>query len=117
MLQFERRDGVQYNGQTNQPGEHMKTHPRRPPPPPGAVSWVDRKAHLFSRTNWLPVGKGVSEDDEDSDRDLFADTAATLNKLDLSSIMGCPGGMSTFRLVFTSAFRGIFSLKFLRIRL
>ena len=37
--------------------------------------------------------------------DRFTDTAAILNKLDLSSIMGCPGGMSTFRKVFTSAFR------------
>ena len=41
--------------------------------------------------------------------DLFTDTAAILNKLDLRNIMGCPGGMSTFRFVFTSAFRGIFS--------
>ena len=29
--------------------------------------------------------------------DRFTDTAAILNKLDLSRIMGCPGGMSTFR--------------------
>ena len=46
---------------------------------------------------------------------LFTDTAAILNKLDLT--VRCPGGMSTFRLVFTSAFWGIFSLTFLRIRL
>jgi len=41
--------------------------------------------------------------------DLFTDTAAILNELDLSSIMGCPGGMSTFCLVLASAFLGIFS--------
>ena len=29
--------------------------------------------------------------------DRFTDTAAILNKLDLRSIMGCPGVMSTFR--------------------
>ena len=34
--------------------------------------------------------------------DLFTDTAAILNLLDLSSIMGCPGGT---RSVFTRAFR------------
>ena len=32
--------------------------------------------------------------------DLFTDTAAILNKFDLRSIIGCPGGMSTFRLYF-----------------
>ena len=41
--------------------------------------------------------------------DLFTDTAAILSKLELRSIMGCLWGMSTFRLVFTSVFRGIFS--------
>ena len=40
--------------------------------------------------------------------DRFTDLAAAiLNKFDLRSIIGCPGGMSTLRLVFTSAFRGI----------
>ena len=34
--------------------------------------------------------------------DLFTDTAAILNLLDLRSIMGCPGGT---RSVFTCAFR------------
>ena len=34
--------------------------------------------------------------------DLFTDTAAILNLLDLRSIMGCPGGT---RSVFTRAFR------------
>ena len=34
--------------------------------------------------------------------DLFTDTVAILNLLDLRSIMGCPGGT---RLVFTKAFR------------
>ena len=29
--------------------------------------------------------------------ELFTDTAAILNKLDLKSIMACPGGMNTFR--------------------
>ena len=45
--------------------------------------------------------------------DLFTDTAAILNLLDLRSIMGCPGGMSTIRYtrsVFTRAFRANFSL-------
>ena len=44
--------------------------------------------------------------------DLFIDTAAILNYLDLRSITGCPEGKSTFiciRLVFTDAFRRIFS--------
>ena len=44
--------------------------------------------------------------------DLFTDTAAILNLLDLRSIMGCPGGMSTIRYtrsVFTRAFRANFS--------
>ena len=35
-------------------------------------------------------------------RDLFTDTEAILNLLDLRSVMGCPGGT---RLVFTRAFR------------
>ena len=40
-------------------------------------------------------------------KDLFTDlSAAILNKFDLRSIIECPGGMSTVRLVFTSAFRG-----------
>ena len=40
--------------------------------------------------------------------DLFTDLAAAiLNKFDLRSIIGCPGDMSTLRLVYTSAFRGI----------
>ena len=45
--------------------------------------------------------------------DLFTDTATILNLLDLRSIMGCPGGMSTIqytRSVFTRAFRANFSL-------
>ena len=45
--------------------------------------------------------------------DLFTDTAAILNKFDLRSIIGCPGGMSTFRLYF----RALFGTFFLRIRL
>ena len=52
--------------------------------------------------------------------DLFTDTAAILNSLDLRSIMGCPGGMSTTRYtrsVFTRAFRANFSLSFPRKRL
>ena len=32
--------------------------------------------------------------------DLFSDTTAILNEFDLRSIIGCPGGMSTFRLYF-----------------
>ena len=47
----------------------------------------------------------------------FTHTAAILTRLDLRSIVGCPGGMSTIRLVFTSAFRGMFSLSSLGIRL
>ena len=45
--------------------------------------------------------------------DHFTDTVAILNKLDLRSIMDCPGGISTFRLVFTSALLGIFFKVFL----
>ena len=41
--------------------------------------------------------------------DLFTNAAAILNKLDLRSVMGCPGGMSTFCLVFMSALQGILS--------
>ena len=43
--------------------------------------------------------------------DLFTDTAAILNEFDLRSIIGCPGGMSTFRLYF-ERFSGHFVLKF-----
>ena len=43
--------------------------------------------------------------------DLFTDTAAILNKFDLRSIIGCPGGMSTFRSYF-ARFSGHFFLKF-----
>ena len=39
------------------------------------------------------------------------DTAAILNKFDLRSIIGYPGGMSTFRLHFLAVF-GTFFLKF-----
>ena len=42
--------------------------------------------------------------------DLFTDTAAILNKFDLRSIIGCPGGMSTFCLYFRVLF-GTFFLK------
>ena len=52
--------------------------------------------------------------------DLFTDTAAILNYLDLRSIMGSPRGMSTSqytRSVFTRAFRANFSLSFPRKRL
>ena len=41
---------------------------------------------------------------------LFTDTAAILNEFDLRSIIGCPGGMSTFRLYFRALF-GTFFLK------
>ena len=47
--------------------------------------------------------------------DLFTDTAAILNYLDLKSIIGCPGGMSTIpytRSVLTRTFRAKFSLSF-----
>ena len=52
--------------------------------------------------------------------DLFTDTAAILNYLDLRSIMGSPRGMSTSqytRSIFTRAFRANFSLSFPRKRL
>ena len=42
--------------------------------------------------------------------DLFTNTAAILNKFDLRSIIGCPGGMSTIRLYFRALF-GTFFLK------
>ena len=41
--------------------------------------------------------------------DLFTNAAAILNKLDLRSVMGCPGGMSTFCLVFMGTLQGILS--------
>ena len=41
---------------------------------------------------------------------LFTDTAAILNEFDLRSIIGCPGGMSTFCLYFRALF-GTFFLK------
>ena len=40
--------------------------------------------------------------------DLFTDTATILNLFDLRSIIGCPGGMSTFRLYFQALFRTFF---------
>ena len=42
--------------------------------------------------------------------DLFTDTAAIMNSFDLRSIVGCPGGISTFRLYFRALF-GTFFLK------
>ena len=39
---------------------------------------------------------------------LFTDTAAMLNSFDLRSIIGSPGGMSTFRLYFRALFRTFF---------
>ena len=89
------------------------------------------------RTKWSGVGRGsfppppyifpfpslppVTCAQERPERiDLFTDTTAILNLLVLRSIMGCPGGMSTFRYtrsVFTRAFRAIFSLPFPRKRL
>ena len=66
-------------------------------PPPLPLSIKDLRSHL-----------GI---------DLFTDTAAILDNLDLKSTMGCPGSMSKFCLLYTSAFRGIFSKSFLRIRL
>ena len=48
--------------------------------------------------------------------DLFTDTAAILNYLNLSSIMGCPGGMSTIRgtriSIIDARFSGQFFFKF-----
>ena len=47
--------------------------------------------------------------------DLFTDTAATLNELDLRTIMGCPGGISTIRYTRISIyarFSGQFFFKF-----
>ena len=49
--------------------------------------------------------------------DLFTDTAAILSSLDLRSIMGSSGGISTIRhtrSVYTRAFRANFSLSFPR---
>ena len=45
--------------------------------------------------------------------DLFTDTAAILNKSDLRSIIGCPGGMSAFRLYFRALFGTFFRKVFL----
>ena len=58
--------------------------------------------------------RGVKETlnsiNRDSGIDLFTDTAAILNQFDLRSIIGCPVGMSTFRLYFRALF-GIFFLR------
>ena len=63
MLQSERRDGVQYNGQTYLPRELMKTHPQRPR---GNLLGNWKSAPFFS-TQLTGEEKGeVSEDDEDS---------------------------------------------------
>ena len=43
--------------------------------------------------------------------DLFTETVAILNKFDLRSIIGCPGGMSTFPFLFSSVFWDIIFLK------
>ena len=45
--------------------------------------------------------------------DLFTDTAAILNQFDLRSIIGCPGGVSTFRLYFRALFGTFFLEVFL----
>ena len=47
--------------------------------------------------------------------DLFTDTAAILNLLDLRGIMGCPGGMSTIRctrIIINARFSGPFFFNF-----
>ena len=41
-------------------------------------------------------------------KDLFTHTAAILKYFDLRSIIGCPGGMSTFRLYFRALFETFF---------
>ena len=50
---------------------------------------------------------------------LFTDTAAILNKFNLRSIIGCPGGgevfMSTFRLYFRALFETFFLKVFLEL--
>ena len=45
--------------------------------------------------------------------DLFTDTAAIFNYFDLRSIIGCPCGMSTFRLYFRALFGTVFLKVFL----
>ena len=60
--------------------------------------------------NWIYHTKGLLYIDRRFIIDLFTDTAAMLNKFDLRSIIGCPGGMSTFRLYFRALF-GTFFLK------
>ena len=42
--------------------------------------------------------------------DLFTDTVAILSQFDLRSIIGCPGGISKFRLYFRALF-GTFFIK------
>ena len=46
-------------------------------------------------------------------KELFTDTAAILNEFDLRSIIGCPGGMSIFRLYFRALFGTFFVKVFL----
>ena len=45
--------------------------------------------------------------------DLFTDTAAILNLLDLRNVMGCPGGMSTIRYTHSIYVRALFGPIFL----
>ena len=49
--------------------------------------------------------------------DLFTDTAAILNRFDFKDYYRMPRGHDHISFVFSSAFRDIFALTFLRIRL
>ena len=50
--------------------------------------------HVF---NYPKYAKDMYRDQPGALIDLYTDTAAILNHLDLRSIIGCPGGMSTIR--------------------
>ena len=62
-----------------------------------------------------PIRREITKPQTATVIDLFTDTAAILNELGLRSIIGCPGGMSTFRFYFRALFGTFFHV--LRIRL
>ena len=64
------------------------------------LSQIDRLLRTAFRFGYIQHEKSI---------DLFTDTAAILNKFDLRSIIGCPGGHEHISFVFSSAFRDIFS--------
>ena len=81
------------------------TRPGTPPESSFSLNLLDTNLVGVIVNRRLPYVKAMSI------IDLFTDTAAILNEFDLRGIIGCPGGMSTFRLYF-ERFSGHFVLKF-----